>query len=119
MTDWGDSADGIAREGVTIIRDGGGGNIPICNNSKELRGSYLPHGVLELRDSNGQYGIYGVTLFNMQYQNFPLSVCLFRRTVPYLISALENKFKDIKDAHGDGYQMTLLSDAEMCNALEI
>jgi hypothetical protein len=55
----------------------------------------------------------------MQYQNFPLSVCLFRRTVPYLISALENKFKDIKDAHGDGYQMTLLSDAEMCNALEI
>ena len=77
MTDCGDSADGIAREGVTIIRDGEGGNIPICNNSKELRGSYLPHDVSELRESNGQYGIYGVTLFNMQYQNFLLSVCLF------------------------------------------
>ena len=59
MTDCGDSADGIAREGVTIICDGGGGNIPHCNNSKELRASYLPHDVLELRESNGQYGIYG------------------------------------------------------------
>lgn len=78
MTDCGDSADGIAREGVTIIRDGGGGNIPpFCNNSKELRGSYLPQDVLELRESNEQYGIYGVTVFNMEYQNFLLSVCLF------------------------------------------
>jgi hypothetical protein len=77
MTDCGDSADGIAREGVTIIRDGGEETSPICNNSKELRGSYLPHDVLELRESTGQYGIYGVTLFNMQYQNFLPSVCLF------------------------------------------
>jgi hypothetical protein len=28
MRDCGDSVDGIAREGVTIIRDSGGGNIP-------------------------------------------------------------------------------------------
>jgi len=46
------------------------------------------------------------------------SQCVFFRwTVPYLISALENKFKDIRDAHDDGYQVTLLSDPEMCNAL--
>jgi hypothetical protein len=40
MTDCGDSADGIAREGVTIIRDGGGGNIPqsaiTVRNSEEV-----------------------------------------------------------------------------------
>ena len=47
-------------------------------------------------------------------------VCVFIQwTVTYLISALENKFKDSRDAHGDGYQVTLLSEAEICNALEM
>jgi hypothetical protein len=40
----------------------------------------------------------------------------FRRTVPYLITALESKFQGIRGAHGDSYHVSVLWDIKTSNS---